>query len=188
MSAEKHTSHAQFKGGLHGLAVEFDEPEGLLDAARALKAQGYEDIEVYTPYSLAEIPAILGWKKSPMALIVGTCGFMGAIGGFCMQYFANVIHYSWNIGGKPMNSWPMWIPITFECGILCAGVSGVVSMFVLNKLPHLHHPMFRLEAFTRASKDRFFLVVEATDPKWNLETVRTALEATKPLSILEVPR
>ena len=188
MSAEKQTSHAQFKEGLHGIACDFDDPERLLDACRTLKAGGWEDIEVYTPYSLAEIPSILGWKKSPMSLIVGTCGFLGAIGGFAMQTFANVVHYPWNIGGKPPFTWPMWIPITFECGILGAGVSGVIAMLFLNRLPHLHHPMLRLPEFARASKDRFFLVIEATDPKFDKAAVTAALETTGPLTILEVPR
>jgi hypothetical protein len=147
-----------------------------LDAARALRAQGYEDIEVYTPYSLAEIPSILGWKKSPMSLIVGTCGFMGAIGGFCMQYFANVIHYPWNIGGKPMNSWPMWIPITFECGILAAALTAVVGMFALNKLPQPYHPVFNNPRFAMASRNRFFLCIEATDGQFDLDRTRDFMQ------------
>jgi hypothetical protein len=173
---------------LFGLAVEFDTPEALLAACRQVAAAGYVEVETYTPYALAEIGDILHFGRSKMAPIVGTGAIIGACTGFSIQYFANVIHYPWNIGGKPPNSWPMWVPITFELAILLGAVFGVVGMLLINHLPRLHHPMFGLDAFARASRDRFFLCIEADDPKFDLTETRRLLESTQPLSILEVPR
>ncbi len=173
---------------LFGLAAEFDSPEAIVDAARKVMAAGYSDAEAYTPIAIVELPEILGSKRTYIAPIVGIGALLGAVGGFGMQYFANVIHYPWNIGGRPMNSWPMWIPITFECAILMAGVSGVLSMFALNGLPQPYHPMFRLDSFARASQDRFFLCIESTDPKFDMIETRQLLESLAPMAVMEVPK
>jgi hypothetical protein len=173
---------------LFGLAAEFESPESLAAAAHGIASAGYRSAEVYTPFAVEGLPAELGVRRTWMAPIVGVAALTGACTGFAMQWFANVIHYPWIVGGKPANSWPMWIPITFECAILFGVVSGVTSMLLLNGLPRLYHPMFRLPAFSRASRDRFFLCVEASDPKFDLAETRRLLETFAPSSLMEVPR
>ena len=173
---------------LFGIAAEFDSDVAILDAARKTMAEGYTDVEGYSPQPIVELPEILGSKRTYVAPIVGCAALTGVIGGFGMQYFANVIHLPWNIGGRPPNSWPMWIPITFECGILASAVVGVIAMLALNGLPKPYHPMFRLDAFARASKDRFFLCIESTDAKFDPVQTRQFLESLAPLQVLEVPR
>jgi hypothetical protein len=104
-----------------------------------------------------------------------------------MQWFANVVHLPWNIGGRPMNSWPAFVPITFEMGILFAALTGTTAMIALNKLPQPYHPMFRVEGFERASRDRFFLCVRSIDPQFELARTRRTLEGLRPLAVMEVP-
>ena len=173
---------------LFGLAAEFDSAEATLEAARTIVGLGYTCAEAYTPMPVEGLAEALGMKRTPMARIVGVAAAVGAIGGYAMQWFANVVHYRWNIGGRPPNSWPMFVPITFECAILCAGVGGVLAMLALNRLPQPYHPMFRLDAFARASRDRFFLCVESTDPRFDRTRTRKMLEGLEPLAVLEVPR
>lgn len=182
------SSDAPLQKGLFGLAAEFASPESLVAAARQVAARGFRQVEAYTPFAIEGLPREFGVRRTWIAPIVGLAGLTGACFGFGVQWFANVVHYPWNVGGKPANSWPMWIPITFECGILFAVVSGVFGMLALNGLPRLHHPMFHVERFARASRDRFFLCVESADPQFELGEVRRLLEAQAPLAVLEVPR
>jgi hypothetical protein len=184
VSAEVHATTSS----LFGIAAEFDSDVAILEAARKAIAAGYRDVEGYTPQPIVELPEILGSRRTYIAPIVGVAATCGVLGGFGMQYFANVIYFPWNIGGKPPNSWPMWIPITFECGILASAVVGVIAMLALNGLPKPYHPMFRLDAFSRASKDRFFLCIESTDPKFDVAQTRQFLESLAPLSVMEVPK
>jgi hypothetical protein len=121
-----------------------------------------------------------------MIVLIGALA--GAMGGYLMQWFANVVHLPWNIGGKPPNSWPMFIPITFECAILLGALAGAIGMLAMNRLPKPFHPMFRLESFARASRDRFFLCIETSDPNFDLERTRQFLEGLHPLAIMEVAR
>jgi hypothetical protein len=109
------------------------------------------------------------------------------LSGYFMEWYANVVSYPVNIGGRPFNSWPMFIPITFELTILCAALAGFIGMFALNKLPEPHHPVFNVPEFERASTDKFFLCIQSDDPKFNLETTRKFLETLKPEIISEVP-
>jgi hypothetical protein len=184
VSAESHTTISP----LFGIAAEFETAEAIVEAARKTVAAGYAVVEGYTPVPIIELPEILGSRRTYVGPIVGCAALMGVVGGFGMQWFANVIHYPWNIAGKPQNSWPMWIPITFECGILASAVIGLIAMLALNGLPKPYHPMFRLDAFTRASKDRYFLCIESTDPKFDLPQTRQFLESLAPLAVMEVPR
>jgi hypothetical protein len=173
---------------LFGLAAEFDSPEAILEAARVVREHGYRDAEAYTPFPVSGLSEMLGYHRTRVPLVFLLGGIVGASGGFFMQWFANVVHLPWNIAGKPPNSWPMFIPITFECGVLLAALSGGIGMLAMNRLPKPYHPMFRLDEFARASRDRFFLCVEATDPHFDLEQTRAHLEALSPLAIMEVPR
>lgn len=172
---------------LFGLAAEFDSPETIVAAARTVMNLSYTRVEAYVPQPIDGLPETLGMKKSGIAPIVGVAALCGALAGYAMQWFANVVHYPQNVGGRPLNSWPMFVPITFELAILCAAVSGVVAMLRMNGLPRPYHPMFRLEAFRRASRDRYFLCIESIDPRFDPTRTRKMLEALEPLAVLEVP-
>lgn len=188
MSVESGLPFKVMRPQLFGLAAEFSSPEELVAAAKVIAERGYRRVETYTPFAVEGLPEVFELKRTWMAPVVGLAALTGACTGFGMQWFANVVHYPWDVGGKPPNSWPMWIPITFEMGILFGAVSGVVAMLVMNGLPQLYHPMFRVERFVRASKDRFFLCVETSDERFELAEVRAALESTKPVAVMEVPR
>jgi Alternative complex III, ActD subunit len=173
---------------LFGLAAEFESPEAILDAAQKVHAQGYCAAEAYTPFPVEGLPEALGYRRTLVPMIVLIGALAGAMGGYLMQWFANVVHLPWNIGGKPPNSWPMFIPITFECAILLGALAGAIGMLAMNRLPKPFHPMFRLESFARASRDRFFLCIETSDPNFDLERTRQFLEGLHPLAIMEVAR
>jgi H+/Cl- antiporter ClcA len=173
---------------LFGLAAEFDSPEAILAAAKTLHAQGYRDAEAYTPFPIEELSDLFEPRRTRVPLFVLIGALVGASGGFFMQWFANVIHFRWNIGGRPPNSWPMFIPITFECAILLAAFSCAIGMLALNKLPQPFHPMFRVERFARASRDRFFLCIEATDAQFDPTRTREFLESLQPLEVMEVAK
>lgn len=177
------TSHDQ----LFGLAAEFETAEEILHAARRVHAQGYRHAEAYTPFAVGGLSEALGFRRTRIAAYVLIGAIIGAASGFFMQWFANVVHLPWNIGGRPPNSWPAFIPITFELGILFAALAAVIGMLAMNKLPQPFHPMFRVEGFERASRDRFFLCIEAVDPQFDMKRTREALAELHPLSILEVP-
>lgn len=170
---------------LYGLLAEFDSPEAIVAAAEAAHKAGFEKVEAYTPFPISELPRVLGHQKSRVPLIV----LIGAILGGCTAFFgmeyANVYSYVLNIGGKPPNSWPAYIPITFELSVLGAATFAVFGMFALNKLPQPYHPLFNVERFAAASHDKFFLCIEAQDAKF--EQSRSFFEHLNPLSISEVP-
>lgn len=173
---------------LFGLAAEFESPESILEAAQRVVGAGYRRVEAYTPFPVEGLPEAVGFHRTGIAPIVLGGGMTGASLGFLMQWYANTIGYPWNVGGRPPNSWPMFIPITFELGVLFAAFAGVIAMLALNGLPRPYHPMFRLEAFARASRDRFFLCVEADDPQFERERTGQLLLDLKPLAVMEVPR
>lgn len=172
---------------LFGLAAEFDSPGAIAAAARTVVGLSYTRVEAYVPEPIEELAETLGMRRSGIAPIVGTAALVGALTGYGMQWFASAVHYPLNVGGRPLNSWPMFVPITFELAILFAAVSGVVAMLWKNRLPQPYHPMFRLEAFRRASRDRYFLCVEAADPRFDPTRTRKMLEALEPIAVLEVP-
>jgi hypothetical protein len=173
---------------LFGLAAEFDSPEQIVAAAARIRADGYTCAEAYTPFPVTGLSEELGFRRTRIPIIVLCGAICGAAGGFFMQWFANVVHLPWNIGGRPVNSWPAFIPITFECAILLASLSGVFGMLFLNRLPTLFHPIFNTPDFERASRDRFFLCIESEDPLFDLRGTRKLLEELRPMAIMEVPR
>lgn len=172
---------------LFGLAAEFESVDAIVAAAKLITDLGYTRAEAYVPYPVEGLPESFGMRRTYMAPVVLCGAILGAMTGYGMQWFANVIHYPWNIGGRPRNSWPMFIPITFELAILFAAVGGVLAMLIMNRLPQPYHPMFRLERFRRASQDRFFLCVESTDPRFDRTRTWKMLEALEPLAVMEVP-
>lgn len=173
---------------LYGMVAEFDEPEGVVAAARAARLAGYRKMEAYTPFPVHDL-----YEEDALALhdwrvpwIIFIAGLSGAAFGMSMQFYTSVIDYPWNVGGRPAFSWPQFIPVTFECTILFAALTGVGAMFALNGLPRLHHPIFNAPHFEQASQTRFFLCIEATDAKFDREETETFLLSLNPLTVSEV--
>lgn len=152
---------------LYGIMAEFDNPSALVAAARRTHEAGYRRVNGYSPYPIEELDEAIGFTRTTLPLIVLAGGILGGLGGFFMQYWMAVIDYPLNVGGKPYNSWPAFIPITFETTVLCAAFAAVLGMLMLNKLPQPYHPVFNAPNFALATRDRFFLVIEANDPKFN---------------------
>jgi hypothetical protein len=172
---------------IFGVAAEFDSPEAILRAAKAANARGYRRVEAYTPYAVKELADHLGFEKTRVPLLVLCGGVLGAVGGFFMLWYANVVSYPWNIGGRPPNSWPAFIPISFEMMVLGASLMAFFGALVLNGLPMLYHPMFNLPRFDLASQSRFFLCIESRDKRFDAGQVRAFLESLQPTAVMEVP-
>jgi len=173
--------------GIYGVIAEFPDAQSLLDAANATREAGYTSLDAYSPFPIHGLSEAIGFHKSRLSAVVLAMGIIGGIGGFFMCWYANVISYPLNIGGKPYNAWPAWIPITFECTILLAAFGAVFGMLALNGLPMPYHPVFNVKRFEQASRDRFFLVVQARDPKFELDQVRTFLDQLNPREVNDVP-
>lgn len=171
-----------------GLMAEFSTPEALLAAAEKTHAEGYRQADAYTPVPIEGLSEALGIHRSYVPLLVLLGGIAGGLGGFFMQYFASVIHYPLNVGGRPYYSWPAFIPITFETTILAAALTATLCATALNGLPQPYHPVFNVPQFQLASRDRFFLVIPVTDEKFDMDRTRRFLESLAPASIAEVPR
>ena len=176
-------THRRHAPPLYGVIAEFENPSDLVAAARRVYSLGYRRINGYSPYPIEELSEAIGFTHTSLPLIVFIGGLVGGIGGFLMQYYIEVIDYPINVGGKPYNSWPAFIPITFEMTVLVAAFSAVLGMLVLNKLPQPYHPVFNLPNFAMATRDRFFLAIEANDPKFHHAEV---IELLKSLNALEV--
>ena len=176
----------QAQASLYGLMAEFDEPDELLAATQRAYAEGYRRMDAYSPFPVEGLAEALGLRRSRLPLIVLIGGIIGCLGGFMLQYYVSVIIYPLNIGGRPLNSWPSFIPVTFETTILVAALTAVLGMLALNGLPRPHHPVFNVERFERASSDRFFLCIEATDAQFEPERTRQFLRSTAPREIMDV--
>jgi hypothetical protein len=171
---------------IYGLMAEFDNPSALVAAAREAHAAGYRQMDAYTPFPVEELNEALGLERTGVPAIVLIGGITGAVLGYIMQYYVAVIDYPLNIGGRPLHSWPAFIPVTFELTILCAGLFAVLGMLALNGLPMPHHPVFNAPRFALASRDRFFLCIEAADPKFVRDDTWRFLDRLEPRSVSEV--
>lgn len=181
-------SIGKIREGLYGVIAEFHDPAELLAATNATREAGYTSIDAFSPFPIHGLDEAVGFDKAGrLSLIVLVMGLIGGAGGFFMQWYANVVAYPLNIGGKPYNSWPAWIPITFECTILLAALGAVFGMLALNGLPMPYHPVFNVRRFDSASRDKFFLVIQARDPKFRLEEARSFLEKLGPREVTDVP-
>jgi hypothetical protein len=175
------------RGNLYGVAGEFVSVEALEAAVRRAAEAGYTRMEAYSPMPVERVSHLLKHHDRPVALCAFVAGMIGGLSGFGMCWYAFAIYYPLNIGGRPHNSWPAWIPITFEMTVLFAALSATITMLAANGLPRLHHPVFEIPHFERASRDRFFLCVEAGDPRFDLAAIRSLLAASGAETISEVP-
>ncbi|HKY31597.1 MAG TPA: DUF3341 domain-containing protein [Candidatus Polarisedimenticolia bacterium] len=172
----------------YGLLAEFETAEAILQAARQAHAAGYRKMEAYTPFPIEDLTEALGFRHSRLPAIVLAGGVAGALIGFGLQYWVSVLVYPHNIGGRPLNSWPSFVPVTFEMTILVAALTAVLGMLALNGLPRPHHPLFGVPRFREhASRDRFFLCIEAADPRFDPQATRRFLEELRPDGVTEVP-
>jgi hypothetical protein len=171
---------------IYGLMAEFEDPTSLVTATERAHREGYRRMDAYSPFPIEELHHALGSKPTRLPLIVLIGGLIGCIGGYTLEYWSSVIAYPLNIGGKPLHSWPAFIPVTFECTILGAALAAVFGMLALNGLPQPYHPVFNVARFALASRNRFFLCIEARDRKFNLEETRRFLEALEPREVTVV--
>ena len=171
---------------VYGLMAEFEDPTSLVNATHKAHREGYRRMDAYSPYPIEELHEALGSPHSRLPLIVLIGGLTGCIGGYLLQYWVSALAYPVNIGGKPLHSWPAFIPVTFECTILVAALSCVLGMLALNGLPQPYHPVFNVPRFALASRNRFFLCIEAEDPKFDIEATRRFLETLHPREVTTV--
>jgi hypothetical protein len=171
---------------LYGIMAEFETPEQVVAAALRTRAEGYRRIDAFSPIPVEGLAEAVGFDWTAVPVIVFLGGLCGGCTGFGMCWYANVISYPWNIGGKPFNSWPMWIPITFELTILGAALAAVIGMLALNGLPTPYHPVFNVERFALASTDRFFLCIKSKDKKFDVAQTKAFLEGLKPSGVYEI--
>src|SRR5215471_15290789 len=172
---------------IYGLMAEFETPTALVAAARQTYAEGYRKIDTFSPFPVEEAWEAIGHHDSRLSLIVLVGGLTGLVTGYGLQYWVHVFAYPINVAGKPLNSWPQFIPVTFELTILFAALSAVLALIFLNGLPMPYHPVFNVKRFTEhASRDRFFLLVEAADPKFDKQQTMDFLKGLKPAGVSEV--
>jgi len=171
---------------LYGLMAEFATPTALVQAAERARLEGYRQMDAYSPIPIEELSEALGLRRTRLPILVFLGGLLGGIAGYGLEYWTQAIAYPLNVGGRPYNSWPQYIPVTFETTVLGAALSAFVGMWALNKLPMPYHPVFNVPAFTRASRDRFFLCIETTDPRFDRYQTAKFLESLNPVGVSEV--
>jgi hypothetical protein len=162
---------------LYGLLAEFNDAEALVEATRAAYAAGYRRMDAYSPYPIEELSEALGFHENRIPLVVLLGGLAGAVGGYGLQFYLNVIDYPLNVGERPLHSWPSFIPVTFETTILGAALAAILGMLALNGLPMPYHPVFNVQRFLEASRDAFFLAIEAGDPRFDRQATRAFLRS-----------
>ena len=171
---------------LFGVMGEFSTPEDLLAATKKVREAGYRHVEAYTPFPVEGLSEAVGFKWTAVPLLTLMGGVGGGLTGFGLQYWVAAITYPINIGGRPLNSWPAFIPVTFELTVLGASIFAVFGMLALNKLPQPYHPVFNVERFAQASTDKFFLCIEARDPKFDLVETSKFLQSLHAQHVNEV--
>jgi hypothetical protein len=171
---------------IYGLMAEFHTAEELIEAAHRTHDAGYHCIDAFSPFPIEGLAEAVGFHRTRLPLLVLLSGIAGGITGFALQYYADVVSYPINVGGRPLNSWPAFVPITFELTILFAAGAAVFGMLIMNGLPTPYHSVFNVPRFALASRDRFFLCIEARDPKFDLESTRNFMATLNPREVSEI--
>jgi hypothetical protein len=171
---------------LYGVIAEFESPAALIEAARQARAAGYRKMDAFTPYPIEELAHALELPRTKLPVLVFAGGALGCATGLLMQWFATAIHYPLNVGGRPLASWPSYVPITFELTVLFAAIAAVLGMLALNGLPMPYHPVFNVPGFALASRDRFFLCIEAADPLFDPQKTTAFLASLGAREVTEV--
>lgn len=171
---------------IYALMAEFTGADALIQAVRRTREAGYRFIDAFTPFPVEGLSEAIGHRPTRIPLIVLAGGIIGGLTGYLLQYHASVLAYPLNVGGRPLHSWPSFIPVTFETTVLAAALSAVIGMLALNGLPKPYHPVFNVPQFARASQDRFFLIIEARDPRFDPAQTRAFLKSLHPAEVLEV--
>ncbi len=171
----------------YGIMAEFRTPEALIEAVRAAKRAGYTKLDAFTPFPLSDLAGELGVRTSVIPWIALVAGLVGAAIQYGSQYWMNVVDYPLNVGGRPLDSWPAFIPASLIVAILWAGAATLIGLLLILRLPRLHHPVFAVPGFERASEDRFFLCIMQDDPVFDSATVHEFFGALSPLAVREVP-
>jgi len=172
---------------IYGMMAEFDSASDLVAAARRTREEGYHKIDAYSPFPVEGLAEEIGFRKNSVPLVVLIGGLLGCMSGYGLQYWISAVSYPINVGGRPYNSWPAFIVVTFEMTILFAGLAAVLGMLALNGLPMPYHPVFNVPRFAFATRDRFFLIIFSSDAKYDAVATRAFLETLGPRSISEVP-
>jgi Protein of unknown function (DUF3341) len=172
---------------LHGMMAEFSAPEALIAAVSAAKDAGYTRLDAFSPFPLREVAEHLGARPSIIPWIAWVTGFIGAAIQYGSQYWLNAVDYPLNVGGRPLHSWPAFLPSSVIVAILWAGAATLLSMLLIIRLPRLHHPVFAVPGFERASEDRFFLLILSDDPLFEPLRARSLLQELAPVAIRDVP-
>jgi hypothetical protein len=168
------------------IAAEFDTPEALLAACEQTRDAGFKKVEAYTPFPIHGLREAIGFKRPMLAWVIFGGGIFGMFAGFGLAYWVSVINLPFNIGGRPLNSWPSFIPITFETTVLFASLTAVVAMLAFNGLPRPYHPIFNHPRFSRVMDDSFLLTIESGDPKFDREKTAAFLRELNPSDVVEV--
>jgi len=173
-------------GRPYGMLAEFATADALLAAARRARENGCRQVEAYSPFAVEGLAEALGFRSRAVQAWTFAGGVAGGLGTFLLQWYSAVVDYPLNIGGRPLNSWPSFIPATFELAVLGAAIAAVISMLVANGLPRLVHPLFSVPEFDLAMRNRFFLCLRASDPTYDAGRIRQMLEDLHPLLMREV--
>ncbi|HWC00052.1 MAG TPA: DUF3341 domain-containing protein [Bryobacteraceae bacterium] len=171
---------------IYGMMAEFDSPTALVSAAKEARAKGYRKLDAYSPFPIEELSEALHLPKSRLPLLVLIGGVTGGVLGYLLQYYVTVLYYPINIAGRPLHSWPAYIIITFEMTILFAALAAVFGLLGICGLPMPYHPIFNVQRFAQASRNRFFLCIEATDPLFDRKATSDFLETLQPREVSEV--
>jgi hypothetical protein len=185
-TADKPLSATGAADTTYGLMAEFDSPTALVQAANRARLEGYTRMDAFSPIPIEELSEALGLPRTRLPRLVLLGGILGGLGGFGLEVWTQASAYPMNVGGRPLVSWPQFIPVTFETTVLGAALTCFVAMWALNRLPMPYHPVFNVTAFERASTDRFFLCIEAVDDLFHPEGTRKFLEGLHPVGVSEV--